>query len=341
MNPSLKNSSPTQAVLALSAHALDAAYGPDGLERLRALTKLTATITPAETWREHRDALACAEVIFSGWEAPLMDAEFLDATPNLRAVFYAAGSVRSFVTEEFWRRGIRLANAAAMNAIPVAEYATAALILGLKHVWHYSRAGRAMHSTRAQLPAPATAYRSTIGLISYGAIARLVRERLRSYDLQVLVYDPFLSAADAAQDDMRKADSLDELFATADAISLHTPHLPETEGLIRKPHLEAMRPGAFFLNTARGQIVDEAALIDVLQRRPDLSAVLDVTHPEPPAPDSPLHTLPNVILTPHLAGSIGPECQRMGQAMLDEFERYRDGQPLRWELTPARAAQMA
>jgi phosphoglycerate dehydrogenase-like enzyme len=88
-----------------------------------------------------------------------------------------------------------------------------------------------------------------------------------------------------------------------------------------------------FLNTARGEVVDESGMIEVLRRRPDLQAVLDVTAPEPPAPDSPLYVLPNVVLTPHIAGSVEAECLRMGQAMVDEFVRYQAGQPLRWEIT--------
>jgi len=332
---------PTPAALLLAPHSLDLAYGGPILKRLRAAVDLRAIIAPAETWGEHRAALAEVEVLFSSWGMPVMDAELLDALPKLRAVFYAAGSVRSFVTEAMWARGIRLTAAAAQNAIPVAEYATAALILGLKHFWHYPRGLHGAHSTHVAKPDAPTPYRSTIGLISYGKIARLVRERLRRHDVNIAVYDPFLSAADAQRDTVQKVDSLDELFATSDALSLHAPLLPETEGMLRGHHFESMRPGAFFLNTARGALIDEPAMINVFRRRPDLTAVLDVTNPEPPAPDSALFTLPNIILTPHLAGSVGPECQRMGDAMIDEFLRYRAGDPLRWELNAAQAALLA
>jgi len=102
-----------------------------------------------------------------------------------------------------------------------------------------------------------------------------------------------------------------------------------------------MKPGTLFINTARGEIVNEPGMIEALRQRPDLQALLDVTSPEPPAADSPLYTLPNVMLTPHIAGSLGPECQRMGHAMVDELERYLDGRPLSWEVTPQRAATMA
>jgi len=331
----------TPAALILAPYSLDLAYGGAVLDRLRATVDLRAVIAPADTWPEHRNALSEVEVLFSSWGMPMMDAELLDALPKLRAIFYAAGSVRSFVTDAMWQRGIRLTAAATQNAIPVAEYASATLILGLKHFWHYPRSLHGAHSTYIEKPAAPTPYHSTIGLISYGKIARLVRERLRAHDVSVVVYDPFLSAEEATREAVRKVDTLDSLFATADAISLHAPHLPETEGMIQARHFEAMRPGAFFLNTARGRLIDEPAMIEVFRRRTDLTAVLDVTWPEPPKPDSALFTLPNIILTPHIAGSGGPECQRMGNAMIDEFLRYRAGEPLHWELNAAQAARLA
>jgi phosphoglycerate dehydrogenase-like enzyme len=131
------------------------------------------------------------------------------------------------------------------------------------------------------------------------------------------------------------------LFATADAVSVHTPHLPDTAGLIQGRHLESMRTGALFLNTARGEVVNEPEMVQVLRRRSDLTAVLDVTAPEPPAPGSPLYTLANVVLTPHIAGSVGRECLRMGQAMVEEYECFRAGRPLRWEITADRAELIA
>ena len=96
-----------------------------------------------------------------------------------------------------------------------------------------------------------------------------------------------------------------------------------------------------FINTSRGAVVHETEMIEELTKRPDILAVLDVTHPEPPAEGSPLYTLPNVILTPHMAGSIGPECRRMGRYMVEELQRYCAGQPLRWALTREQAARMA
>ena len=329
----------TSAVLILSPDAVPLAYAEPVLRRLRPLLGRLDIVAPAGDWPLHRAALEKAEVIFSGWGAPKMDEAFLRAMPNLRAVFYAGGSVRYFVTDAFWRAGVRLTTAQATNAIPVAEYAASMLQLGLKRVWHFARVTRETRNFPADRPLPG-AYGTTIGLVSYGTIARLVRARLRMLDCAVIVHDPFLSGEEAAREGVRKV-GLEELFATADAVSIHTPKLPETAGLIRGRHLAAMKPQSFFLNTARGEVLHEPEVVEVLRQRPDLQAVLDVTAPEPPRPDSPLYQLPNVFLTPHLAGSVGAECQRMGLAMIDEYERYRAGLPLHWEITAERAALMA
>lgn len=329
----------SHVVLLLSSEALTLAYPEPVLARLRSLADSVQVISPAESWKSHPEVLQRADVIFSGWGAPRMDDAFLRHAPNVRAIFYAAGSIRYFLTDAVWRRGIRITTAQAQNAVPVAEFAAASLLLGLKRVWHYGRITRDTRAFPADRPMPG-AYQSTVGLISYGTIARLVRERLRALDVKVVVFDPFLTPELARAEEVT-AVSLDEVFSLSDAVSVHTPYLPETECLIRGRHLERLRPGSFFLNTARGEVVAESEMIDVLRRRPDLQALLDVTAPEPPPADSPLYQLPNVLLTPHIAGSMGAECERMGMAMVDEWVRYRAGQPLRWEITEDRAALSA
>jgi phosphoglycerate dehydrogenase-like enzyme len=328
-----------RAIFLLSAREFPKLYCPETLARLRRNPVTLGAFIPTEEWRKHRAALEEAEVIFSGWSAPVMDAEFLAATPRLKIVFYAAGSVRYFTTEAFWDRDIRLTTAHKLNAIPVSEYAASVLLLGLKRFWHFARDVR--ENRRYSYNTDVVGgYRSTVGLISYGCIARLTRRRLLDTDVHVLVHDPLLTREEAERERVQLA-SLDEIFATADAVSLHAPLLESTIGMITGRHFAQMKTGAVFVNTARGEIVNEAEMIAVLRSRPDLQAILDVTAPEPPLPSSPLYALPNVVLTPHIAGSLGRECRRMGDAMVDEFERYLRGDPLRWEITRESAAVLA
>lgn len=159
----------------------------------------------------------------------------------------------------------------------------------------------------------------------------MVCEYLQSFDVDLIVYDPYLAPEVLSPLNATQVD-LDTLFQTADVISLHAPLLPSTVKMIKRKHFEQMKPQATFINTARGAIIDEAGLIDVMRKRPDLTSLLDVTDPEPPKATSPLYTLPNVLLTPHIAGSVGQEKYQLGQAMVDEFARYQANDPLLYQL---------
>jgi phosphoglycerate dehydrogenase-like enzyme len=171
-------------------------------------------------------------------------------------------------------------------------------------------------------------------------VGRLVRERLRPFDLRVVAYDPYVTSEEARVLDVDLV-SLEDLFAASEVVSLHAPWLPETEGMILGSHLASMKQNATLINTSRGAVVREAEMVEVLGERPDLWAVLDVTHPEPPESGSRLYDLPNVVLTPHIAGSQGNECRRMGRLVVDELRRYVAGEPLQHEITRERAALMA
>jgi phosphoglycerate dehydrogenase-like enzyme len=283
---------------------------------------------------------AHAEALFTGWGTPKIDASVLAALPGVRVVFHAGGSVKFLTSDELWQRGVRLTSAARVNAIPVAEFTLAQIILGLKQVWSTARATRNARTFVRHDAITASAYGSTVGLLSLGLIGRMVATRLQSLDVRVIGYDPFISAQEAASLGVELC-SLEDVFARSHVVSCHTPLLEETHHLLRGPHFESMKPHATFINTARGPIVHEPELIAVLQHRPDLFAVLDVTDPEPPRPESPLYSLPNVLLTPHLSGSVGPECRRMGQMMIDEVRRYLSGQPLLGEVRREQLSTLA
>lgn len=280
--------------------------------------------------------LESAEVILSGWGMPKMDAAFLAAAPHLQAVFYGAGSVKGITTDAFWARSIQITSAAAANAVPVVEYTLSQILFCLKLGWRHALEikGEQRYPGRHHVPG---VYGSTVGIISLGLIGRRVCEMLRPFDLRVIAYDPFAAPEAAAALGVELV-ALDELFQRADVVSLHTPWLPETERLITGAHFAAMKPNAAFINTARGAIVAEDEMIAVLQQRRDIQAVLDVTYPEPPAPGSLLYTLPNVVLTPHIAGSLNGECRRMGRMMVDELRRFCNGQPLQWAVTREKEA---
>lgn len=271
------------------------------------------------------------EVLFTGWGGPRLDEKMLARMPRLRAVFYGAGSLRSTVTDACWARRIVFCNAAAMNAIPTSEFAFGMILISLKRVMHHAAAARAARKFPRHLPLPG-GFGSTIGIMSLGQIGRRVAERALTLDVQVVAYDPFLPQEVFENLGVNSCE-LDELFACSDVISIHTPLLPSTTGLVNGALLARLKTNATLINTARGGIINQPELIEFLRTRTDVQAILDVTEPEPPSTDSPLWDLPNVFLTPHIAGSLGPECRRMGRAMVEEFRRFIRDEPLLHSVT--------
>lgn len=323
----------------LNPDAYEKIYGHPEREAIRARVDITAPLQTRQSIAEHPEVLADVEMIFSGWGMAELTEDFLASAPNLKLVFYGAGSIRYFTTDAAWDRGIVITSAYAANAVPVSEYTLAQILLSLKRAWYYARKIQEKQRWISKDSVPG-AFESTVGLISLGKVGRLVAERLQPFDLKVLAYDPYVSPAGAAPLGVELVE-LDRVFELSDVVSLHAPKLPETLGMITGAHLAAMKENSTFINTARGAIVREEEMIEVLKTRPDLYAILDVTDPEPPLSGSPLYTLPNVVLTPHIAGSLGEECRRMGQTMVAELKRYLAGDPLRWSISRERAEILA
>ena len=148
-------------------------------------------LDPAK-WKEAGEALSRADIIVSTWGMPVLNPEFLAEAPALKAVFYAAGSVKGFVTDASWERGIVVSSAWAANGVPVAEYSLGTILLSLKRFWHFSRLMREGGNGHGDLRIPG-GYHSKVGLVSLGAIGRATALMLQPLDVTLLAYDPFLS----------------------------------------------------------------------------------------------------------------------------------------------------
>ncbi|MFG2881327.1 hydroxyacid dehydrogenase [Streptomyces sp. NPDC048297] len=311
------------------------------LDRLHTVARVDATTTFADASPAQARQLAHAEVLFTHWGAPSLTEDALHLMPRLRAVVHAAGSVKHHVTDAVWNRGITVSSAAAANALPVAEFTIAAILFSGKRVLDTARDyGRARRQPDL-LPyfRGHGNYRRTVGVVGASRIGRRVIELLRPFDLHVLLHDPYVDPSDARALGAEPV-GLDELAARSHVVTIHAPELPETRHMFDARRIALLQDGATLVNTARGSLVDTDALTEhLLTGR--LHAVLDVTDPDVPPAHSPLYTLPNVLLTPHIAGSLGNELGRMTDWAIDEVSRYARGLPFAHGVGPEELTRSA
>ncbi|MGQ4400530.1 hydroxyacid dehydrogenase [Streptomyces hayashii] len=330
-----------RAVFAMDPVHLPLLFPKQSIARLRR----TAEIDTDLVVRDFSDpaaatALADAEVLITGWGCPRLEDGAAASTPSLRAVLHAAGSVRSLVGEALWERGVTVSSAVTGNALPVAEYTLAMILLAGKDVFAHRERFRRTHAQPTHTETAATGNLGRrVGVIGASRVGRRLLELLRPYDFDVLLHDPYVDAAEAAELGVQSV-SLDDLLLRSDIVSLHAPDIPETHHMLDQARLALIRDGGVLINTSRGALVDHAALTDELVSG-RLHAVLDVTEPEPLPADSPLYRLPNVFLTPHIAGSLGNELERLGRIVIEEMERLAGGLPLAHEVRHVDLAKMA
>lgn len=287
------------------------------------------------------EQLQDTDVIFSTWGMPkLTEDEIKEKLPSLKAIFYGAGTVKYFA-QPYLNCGVQIFSAWQANAIPVIETCLAQILLANKGFFHLApqtkQDYKAARKEASHFPGN---YATKVGLIGLGAIGMGVLEKLKQHDLKIYVYSSKVTKENQAQWGV-KAATLEEIFSQCNVISNHLANVPATVGVLNEKLFSLMQPRTTFINTGRGAQVDEQALIQKLQADPSIVAILDVTYPEPPVKNSPLYTLPNVILTPHSAGSSGNEVRRMAQYMIDESHRWINGEACFYEVKQEMLPTMA
>ena len=301
----------------------------DHLTRLASATDLISH-EPFRDFQALEPHLARIEILVTSWGCPPLDAEIIDALPRLKLIAHLAGSVKGFLDDVVWRRGIRVTNAVAANAKPVAEYTVSAILFANKKIFQLNRFYTRYRENRSPWTREAPEvgnYHKTVGIIGASHVGRLVMEYLKPFDLRLLLYDPFVTPLASRELGATKM-SLSELLAASDVVSLHAPLLKDTERMLGARELSLMRDNATLINTARGGLVDHQALLAELEKR-RLFAILDTTEPAVLPPDSRFYELDNVFLTPHIAGSLGSETQRLTDYIVAEVERFVSGRSLK------------
>lgn len=314
------------------ADVIEHVYGPEQQARLASSLGETPPIVLPQMLAS--GAYAGVEMAFSTWGMPALDAEAIETgLPGLRTLYYAAGSVQGFA-RPFLTRGVRVFSGWHANAVPVAQFSFAQILLAAKGTLPVQaamrREGRA--KARALFETYPGNYGIRVGLLGCGAIGSLVAEMLKGSGDEVLAFDPFLSEARARQLGVRLT-SLEEIFETCLVISNHLANLPATQGILTRAHLLSMLPQATFINTGRGAQLDERDLYDALTLEPGRTAVLDVLTDEAQSDRNPLAGLPNCFLTPHIAGACGQERWRMADYMIDAYLQGTRGEPSLYEVT--------
>lgn len=318
---------------------IDRVYAEGRKEQISSISDLYPTVITAENLQDHAESLGDLEAAFSTWGMFEPTEEQLDLLPSLKAVFYAAGSVKGFA-EPFLERGIMVVSGWGGNGVPVAELALAQILLSNKGYFRNAQAHVSREARDGAFKGVGN-FGETVAILGAGMIGKALIRLLKSFRLKVIVWDPFLTNEQAEELGVEKVSSLDEAFQRGLAVSNHLANVPATQGLFTAKLFASMRENATFINTGRGATVVEEDLISVFSEREDLTALLDVTHPEPPVSDSPLYIMPNVHLTSHIAGSMGDEVVRMADYMIEEFRAWEDDQPLRYNVTLDMLSTMA
>lgn len=318
-----------QVALAMDEETKAVLFDEPEWQQIEQLSILTSRVPLTDLADVDPARLAQTEVLITGWGAPWIGLEALEAMPALRYVIHAGGTVKTFLAPEVFERGIQVSSAAVANAIPVAEYTLASIIMGLKRASRFRDQLLSTSEYRNISKVPAVGmFGVSIGIVGASQVGRRVINLLSGFDVRVLVYDPYLSAQDAAGLGAELVD-LDRLCRESDVVSLHAPATADTWQMIGPAQLAAMANGAVLINTARGSLVDTAALeTELVTGR--LDAFLDVTDPEPLPASSVLYRLSNVFLTPHIAGAMGNEVKRLGQQAISELGRLSHGLPFEY-----------
>ncbi len=291
---------------------ISSVYSEAQRQKLAEITDMKEEIVNADNFDSFD--LTDREVIFSTWGMMNFSDEQLAKLPNLKAVFYGAGATDNFA-RPLLKNNIKLVSAWKANAIPVAEFTVAQILLSMKNYFS--------NTWQNRFAGPGC-YGETVALIGAGAISQKVQELLKNFNLNVIV---------VPSRPERRTVSLEEVFKTAYVISNHLPNRDDNKNVITKEMFESMRQGATFINTGRGPQVDEAGMIEVMKKRPDLTALLDVLVQEPPAEDSELYKVPNIHLSSHIAGSLNDELHRMADFVIDDYIRFANGEALQNEVT--------
>lgn len=316
---------------------------PAIIEKLKSFAELDVVVEPAKlSKQEYASLFRGRDAVLTTWNTPMIDRPVIESMDRVRIISHCGGEVRPFIAPEIFdlRPEITICNASNVMAKPVAEHALCVALTLLRGLFHFREWVKEdenwwsyEHSRNRSL------LRKKVGVIGLGQIAREFIGLVRPFDVELWVYSGHLSDADAASQGLRKH-SLEEIFSNCDVICLMAANTPANRHMVNRDLLRLIKPGAVFVNNARGALVDETALVEEL-RTGRFQAAIDVTDPEPPAAGNPLRDMPNVLLTPHTGGPVPEQRIWMMEEAVENLENYFSGRAVRGVIDRDRFSYMA
>ena len=278
-----------------------------------------------------------ADVLITCWGTCLYHKADVEKMPNLKLIAHFAGSVAPVVAQDVYETNVKVISGNDVFAKSVAEGCLCYTLAALRRLEHYMDVMRT-GGFKETVFYNRGLFGKKLGIVGFGAIARHYLNLVRWFDLEVLIYSSHLSDEEAAKYGGRTA-SLEEIFSECDVISIHASNTPKTRGMITRELMERMKPDALLVNTARGAVIDEPAMFEMLLAG-KFYAALDVYAEEPPAPDAPIRQCKNALLMPHMGGPTMDMRSVVALEVSKDIARLGRGEQLQYEITAAAAARM-
>lgn len=277
------------------------------------------------------------DLCITGWGCPILEEEVLKNAASLKLIAHTGGSVKPYVTDAVYERGIKVVSGNKVFAESVAESVIAYALSSLRKIPYYSTRLKdgywpAQFQNRGLLD-------RSVGIVGYGMIAGYVVQMLKPFHNSIKVFSRHIKEEVLTKWNMQKAE-LEEIFSTCDIISIHSGMTAANYHLITEDLLRMMKPGALLINTARGAIIDEEALVRVLKEQ-DIYAVLDVYETEPLPEKHPLHECERAILMPHMGGPTIDRRLAVTKAVIEDICNFREKRELNCEIDKAYADKMS
>jgi phosphoglycerate dehydrogenase-like enzyme len=315
-------------------------FPPEVIEKLQSLGEIVWNDSEKEfSDEELREKLKDTDILFTGWGTETLGIEVLECADRLKMVAHAAGSVIPIISDYLFSKNIKIISGNNVFAESVAEAVIGFIISTLRHVPHFNNE---MHKGNWKIGYTVKTeglLDQTVGLVGFGAISRELIKMLQPFRTHIIVHDPFVDEETLREYGVKKAASLDEIFAKSKIISLHVPRKPETYHLIDSRLLSMIQDGALLINTARGDVIDEKALEEELLKN-RFKVFLDVYESEPLPRSSKLIGLDNAILMPHLSVSMD-RYKYVTLALIEDIQNYLEGRTLKNEINKSYAYSMS